>query len=165
MAMIAAIAFLTYAYNLKAQLIFRPTASAMFSPAIPKVMEEFQTSSAVLGSFSVSMFILGYAIGPLSDPFWRNRLMIDSLRRCRNCTAVLLSFMLAILYSQSSRLAARKQILWQRLLFFDYSRESEVAPFSALAAVLSPTHFQRRRWVPPLLHSVWGLFSVLLSDL
>jgi MFS family permease len=43
----------------------RPTASAMFSPAIPNVMAEFKTTSEVLGSFSVSMFILGYAIGPL----------------------------------------------------------------------------------------------------
>jgi hypothetical protein len=41
----------------------------MFSPAIPNVMEEFGVTSAVLGSFSVSMFILGYAIGPLSVTF------------------------------------------------------------------------------------------------
>jgi len=37
----------------------------MFSPAIPNVMAEFGTTSEILGSFSVSMFILGYAIGPL----------------------------------------------------------------------------------------------------
>jgi MFS family permease len=37
----------------------------MFSPAIPNVMQDFGVSSEVLGSFSVSMFILGYAIGPL----------------------------------------------------------------------------------------------------
>ena len=37
----------------------------MFSPAIPNVMAEFGVTSEVLGSFSVSMFILGYAIGPL----------------------------------------------------------------------------------------------------
>jgi multidrug resistance protein len=37
----------------------------MFSPAIPNVMAEFHVTSEVLGSFSVSMFILGYAIGPL----------------------------------------------------------------------------------------------------
>jgi MFS family permease len=44
---------------------FRPTASAMISPAIPYIMSDFDTTSEVLGSFSVSMFILGYAIGPL----------------------------------------------------------------------------------------------------
>ena len=37
----------------------------MFSPAIPQVMADFGVTSDVLGSFSVSMFIFGYAIGPL----------------------------------------------------------------------------------------------------
>ena len=37
----------------------------MFSPAIPNVLSDFGVTSEVLGSFSVSMFILGYAIGPL----------------------------------------------------------------------------------------------------
>lgn len=66
LAMIAALAFLTYFIPHRAINKFRPTASAMFSPAIPNVMEEFHETSEVLGSFSVSMFILGYAIGPLS---------------------------------------------------------------------------------------------------
>jgi len=67
MVMIAAIAFLTYLSPSVSELTaFRPTASAMFSPAIPDVLATFNSTDAILGSFSVSMFILGYAIGPLS---------------------------------------------------------------------------------------------------
>lgn len=68
MAMIGALAFLTYSslYPTYQDInTRRPTASAMISPAIPIVMAKFHVSSAVLGSFSVSMFVLGYAIGPL----------------------------------------------------------------------------------------------------
>jgi hypothetical protein len=67
MAMIAAIAFLTYplSFVCRSSPQFRPTASALFSPAIPDVMATFHTTDEILGSLSVSMFILGYAIGPL----------------------------------------------------------------------------------------------------
>ncbi|KAF1809713.1 putative MFS multidrug transporter [Eremomyces bilateralis CBS 781.70] len=42
-----------------------PLASSMFAPGIPDVMRAFGSQSSILGSFTVSIFILGYACGPL----------------------------------------------------------------------------------------------------
>lgn len=42
-----------------------PLASSMFAPGIPEVLHEFRTSNSLLGSFVVSVYILGYAFGPL----------------------------------------------------------------------------------------------------
>ncbi|MCJ1268777.1 hypothetical protein MMC22_008665 [Lobaria immixta] len=52
-AVIAAITFIT------------PLASSMFTPGVPKVMEEFHSENLELGSFVVSVYVLGYAFGPL----------------------------------------------------------------------------------------------------
>lgn len=37
----------------------------MFTPGVPKVMEEFHSDNLELGSFVVSVYVLGYAFGPL----------------------------------------------------------------------------------------------------
>jgi hypothetical protein len=42
-----------------------PVASAMFAPGIPKVMQDFHNSNDELASFVVSIFVLGFAIGPI----------------------------------------------------------------------------------------------------
>lgn len=44
---------------------FRPLASSMFAPGIPAVMSEFQSTNTELASFVVSVYVLGYAFGPL----------------------------------------------------------------------------------------------------
>jgi multidrug resistance protein len=43
----------------------RPLASSMFAPGVPEVMREFGTSSNMLATFVVSVFVLGFAFGPL----------------------------------------------------------------------------------------------------
>lgn len=43
----------------------RPLASAMFAPGVPQVMREFNTTSSILATFVVSVFVLGFAFGPL----------------------------------------------------------------------------------------------------
>jgi multidrug resistance protein len=43
----------------------RPFASSMFAPSIELVLAEFHSSSADLGTFVVSGYLLGYAFGPL----------------------------------------------------------------------------------------------------
>ena len=43
----------------------RPLASSMFAPAIPQIMSEFHSHDDVLSSFVVSIFVLGFAAGPL----------------------------------------------------------------------------------------------------
>ena len=42
-----------------------PLASSMFAPGIPQVMEEFNSTNIELASFVVSVFVLGFAFGPL----------------------------------------------------------------------------------------------------
>ncbi|KIX02972.1 uncharacterized protein Z518_06522 [Rhinocladiella mackenziei CBS 650.93] len=42
-----------------------PLASSMFAPGIPRVMRDFQSDSAILASFVVSVYLIGYAAGPL----------------------------------------------------------------------------------------------------
>jgi hypothetical protein len=42
-----------------------PLASSMFAPGIPQLMEEFHSSSTLLAGFVVSVYVLGFAIGPL----------------------------------------------------------------------------------------------------
>lgn len=42
-----------------------PLASSMVAPGILNILRDFHSSSATLGSFVVSIYILGYALGPL----------------------------------------------------------------------------------------------------
>jgi hypothetical protein len=42
-----------------------PLASSMFAPGVPQLMLEFESSNAELAGFVVSIYILGFAIGPL----------------------------------------------------------------------------------------------------
>lgn len=37
----------------------------MFAPGVPEVLDEFNSDNAQLGSFVVSVYVLGYAFGPL----------------------------------------------------------------------------------------------------
>lgn len=42
-----------------------PLASSIFAPGIPFVNADFQNTSQLLGSFAVSVYVLGFAVGPL----------------------------------------------------------------------------------------------------
>jgi multidrug resistance protein len=42
-----------------------PLASSIFAPGIPFVNADFDNTSQILGSFAVSVYILGFAVGPL----------------------------------------------------------------------------------------------------
>ncbi|KAK5089328.1 hypothetical protein LTR70_007125 [Exophiala xenobiotica] len=42
-----------------------PLASSMVAPAVPLMMADFKSTNSTLASFIVSIYILGYAIGPL----------------------------------------------------------------------------------------------------
>ncbi|GKT76523.1 major facilitator superfamily protein [Colletotrichum tofieldiae] len=58
-----------------------PLGSSMFAPGIPKIMVEFGETSATVATFVVSVYILGFAFGPLiiapmSEVFGRARLYI-----------------------------------------------------------------------------------------
>lgn len=42
-----------------------PLASSIFAPGVPELMEEFQSRSTELAAFVVSVYVLGFASGPL----------------------------------------------------------------------------------------------------
>ncbi|MCJ1281917.1 hypothetical protein MMC26_001240 [Xylographa opegraphella] len=50
---------------LSAMTFITPLASSMFAPGVPQVLSDFNSDDALLGSFVVSVYILGYATGPL----------------------------------------------------------------------------------------------------
>ncbi|KAK1765488.1 polyamine transporter 3 [Phialemonium atrogriseum] len=45
--------------------IITPLGSSMFAPGIPKIMVEFHSSSSTTATFVLSVYILGFAFGPL----------------------------------------------------------------------------------------------------
>lgn len=53
MALVAAICFVA------------PLASSMFAPGVPQLMKEFKSTNEELASFVVSVYVLGFAVGPL----------------------------------------------------------------------------------------------------
>ncbi|KAL8929237.1 MAG: hypothetical protein Q9208_001320 [Pyrenodesmia sp. 3 TL-2023] len=58
-----------------------PLASSMFAPAIPQVSSEFHNTSSALSSFAVSVYILGFGIGPLflapSSELWGRNIVFN----------------------------------------------------------------------------------------
>ncbi|KAF2016704.1 MFS general substrate transporter [Aaosphaeria arxii CBS 175.79] len=45
--------------------VVTPLGSSMFAPGIPSIMKEFRDSSTVTATFLLSIYILGFAVGPL----------------------------------------------------------------------------------------------------
>lgn len=45
--------------------LLTPFGSTMFAPGVPQMMDDFHSDSPDLASFSVSIYVLGYALGPL----------------------------------------------------------------------------------------------------
>ncbi|KAI7125425.1 MFS general substrate transporter [Hortaea werneckii] len=45
--------------------LLTPLASSMFAPGVPQVLQDFRTGSTTLAEFVVSIYILGFAVGPL----------------------------------------------------------------------------------------------------
>ena len=51
--------------NNSLHLLYSPLASSMLAPGVPLILEEFQVDNNQLATFVVSVFVLGYATGPL----------------------------------------------------------------------------------------------------
>lgn len=45
--------------------LITPLASSFFAPGVPQLMQDFQNSSDLLAAFVVSVYVLGFAFGPL----------------------------------------------------------------------------------------------------
>lgn len=56
-----------YSYKEKKKLtgLVRPLASSIFAPGVPKVQEDFNDYNTLSATFIVSVFVLGFAFGPL----------------------------------------------------------------------------------------------------
>jgi hypothetical protein len=96
--LISAIAFLT------------PLASSMFAPSVPEVMEEFGSESDMLRGFMVSVYVLGFALGPLGMHVLLRHLVHavfakqwQSSRRCLSCTVGCRCITVAVCCLLSSR--------------------------------------------------------------
>jgi MFS family permease len=55
-----------------------PLGSSMFAPGVPQLMVEFGSTSKLYASFVVSVYILGFAIGPMQvhHPFSTAKLIL-----------------------------------------------------------------------------------------
>ena len=85
----------------------RPLGSSMFTPGVPEVMREFGSTNALLGSFVVSIYILGYAFGrespaPKHDEH-ADTPQLYSLHRYQRSMAEITSTMQPMSSSSSSR--------------------------------------------------------------
>ncbi|KAK9413641.1 putative Bicyclomycin resistance protein [Seiridium unicorne] len=56
---------LTNLFLISFMTFLTPLASSIFAPGVPQLMEEFQSDSLELAAFVVSVYILGFAFGPL----------------------------------------------------------------------------------------------------
>lgn len=52
-------------FTLSMLTLVTPLASSMFAPGVPSVLQDFHTDSQILAEFVVSVYILGFAVGPL----------------------------------------------------------------------------------------------------
>lgn len=55
----------TMIFLLSLLTLITPLASSMFAPAVPQVMKDFNSDSTTLAEFVVSVYLLGFAFGPL----------------------------------------------------------------------------------------------------
>ncbi|KAE8153380.1 major facilitator superfamily domain-containing protein [Aspergillus avenaceus] len=127
--------------------LLTPLASSMFAPGVGYVLREFHSNSAMLGSFTVSVFVLGYAvgpilIGPLSEMYGRVPLY-------HTCNAIFLIFTIACAVAQS---------LPQLIIFRFFAGVAGVCPLTIGAGTVAdmiPT--EKRAGVM----SIWGLGPIL----
>lgn len=85
--------FLNYAQRQYADPYFRNLAATMLAPGVPFLLEEMDVTSSTIGSFTVSIYLLGFAIGPLCNaPLSElyGRLVIYHV-----CNVVFLAFVIA----------------------------------------------------------------------
>ncbi|ORY58065.1 major facilitator superfamily domain-containing protein [Pseudomassariella vexata] len=61
----------TWVGLLSAITLLTPFASSILSPAISRLEDEFENDKAIIGSMTVSIYLLGYAVGPLSEIYGR----------------------------------------------------------------------------------------------
>ncbi|RPA94396.1 benomyl/methotrexate resistance protein [Choiromyces venosus 120613-1] len=63
-----------------------PLASSMFAPGVPQLMRDFHSTDLQLGSFVVSIYVLGFAFGPLvlapASELWGRQIIYNVSNLC-----------------------------------------------------------------------------------
>jgi MFS family permease len=123
----------------------------MFAPGVPQVMTDFNTGSTLVATFLVSVYILGFAFGPLIvAPLsgYRDRVLFYNI--C-NVLFLIRNIASAVAPNVASLVAFR--FLWY-LLLESPQRQSEVG--------FSPMSCQRKLEVELWLCGLWNRSLVLL---
>jgi MFS family permease len=151
-----------------------PLASSMFAPGVEDVMKEFGSSSSMLASFVVSVYVLGYMVGPfliapLSELYGRVPLY-------HACNVLFFIFTIACAVAQS---------LPQLIVFRLLAGVAGVCPLTIgsgtageflmswpfltlgfqLSNLSSPTWLPKKNGLASWRFGPWGLFWGQLSDL
>lgn len=100
-----------------------PLGSSMFAPGVPLVMQDFHSTNELLAGFVVSVYVLGFAFGPLGTPRTKSLLSfwgkgektvtntMQSSRHFRKCGVVIHCIIVAIACSSSSTSRARSAVI------------------------------------------------------
>lgn len=64
--------------------LITPLASSIFAPAVHQVLDEFKETDKTIASFVVSIYVLGYAVGPLLIAPLRFVYLVTTLRQLAN---------------------------------------------------------------------------------
>ncbi|KAL4747223.1 major facilitator superfamily domain-containing protein, partial [Aspergillus terricola var. indicus] len=124
-----------------------PLASSMFAPGIQSVMTEFHSSDTMLASFVVSVFVLGYVVGPfviapLSELYGRVPLY-------HACNVLFLVFTVA---------CAVAQTLPQLIVFRLFAGVAGVCPITIGSGTIADMTPQEKR---AGIMAVWALGPIL----
>ncbi|KAL4899240.1 hypothetical protein BDW74DRAFT_189493 [Aspergillus multicolor] len=130
-----------------ANTFITPLASSMFAPGIQHVMAEFHSTDTMLASFVVSVFILGYVVGPfviapLSELYGRVPLY-------HACNVLFLIFTIACAVAQS---------LPQLIVFRLLSGVAGVCPITIGSGTIADMIAQEKR---AGIMAVWALGPIL----
>ncbi|KAK4555722.1 hypothetical protein LTR86_006942 [Recurvomyces mirabilis] len=128
--------------------LLTPLGSSMFAPGVPDVLRDFGTTSETLAAFVVSVYILGYAVGPLligpaSETYGRYWVYVI-------CNIMFLIFTIACAVSQN---------MAQLIVFRFFAGAFGVCPITLGGASISDLIEQEKRGAAMALYSMGPLLG------
>jgi hypothetical protein len=132
--------------------LLTPLASSMFAPGVPDVLRNFHTDSQTLAEFVVSIYILGYAIGPLligpaSETYGRYPVYVA-------CSVLFLIFTIACAVAQS---------MAQLIVFRFFAASFGVCPITLGGASIVDLIVQEKRGAAMRLYAMGPLMGPVIG--
>lgn len=143
---------------------YRPLASSMLTPGVADIQKEFHSSSTIIAAFLVSVYLLGYVLGPfiiapLSELYGRVPVY-------HGCNALLLIFTIA---------CAVAQTLPQLMVFRFFAGVGGVCPLTIGAGTVADMIYKEKRagvmaiwamgpYLGPVVGPIAGGFLVEATD-